>query len=88
MIDFDLPTLDDDIEYELIAEGIEGLKFKKSTKLLVYCADALNVFIQTSKGLYKPGDLIQFRVIILNEHLKPIKLNEPVKVEILVSFIK
>ncbi|XP_065356110.1 thioester-containing protein 1 allele R1-like [Calliphora vicina] len=82
-IDFDLPKLNKDFKYELIAEGIEGLSFKNSTKLLVEDCKALRVYMQTSKGTYKPEDLVQFRVIILDVHLKPVKLNEPVRVQIL-----
>lgn len=33
------------------------------------------VFIQTDKTIYKPGDEIQFRVILLDHELKPISFN-------------
>ena len=30
-----------------------------------------SVFIQTDKAVYKPGQKMQFRAIVLNAHLKP-----------------
>lgn len=45
------------------------LKIKKFTKN-VY------TFIQLDKGIYKPGDTIQYRVVMLNNFLKPFNPNE------------
>lgn len=29
------------------------------------------VFVETDRGIYKPGDLLRFRILILNSELKP-----------------
>ncbi|KAM7354726.1 thioester-containing protein 1 allele R1-like [Cochliomyia hominivorax] len=81
VVDFHLPELSG--QYELIAEGIEGLHFKNSSRLLVDDVKPLRVYMQTSKGVYKPGDLVKFRVFILDINLRPITLKEPVKVQIM-----
>ncbi|XP_053958661.1 pregnancy zone protein-like isoform X2 [Anastrepha ludens] len=66
---FDVPILREG-DFNITAEGVAGVIFKNSTKL------NRNVFqthtkIQTDKGKYKPGDLVNFRVIFLDENLRP-----------------
>lgn len=56
--------------YNLTAHGVNGLEFVNTTGL-EYAPKSHSVFIQTDKAVYKPGHKIQFRVIVLNAHLKP-----------------
>ncbi|TMW39845.1 hypothetical protein DOY81_015076, partial [Sarcophaga bullata] len=72
-------------QYKLIAEGIKGLLFRNESQLLVDPDAGPNIYIQTDKAIYKPLDLIQFRIVILDEHTRPLKLTEPIRVYIAVS---
>ncbi|XP_011212289.2 CD109 antigen [Bactrocera dorsalis] len=68
-VEFDVPTLPKG-KYNLTAEGISGLIFKNTTELN-YDNFAAITKIQTDKGKYKPGDKVNFRVLFLDENLKP-----------------
>lgn len=68
-ITFKLPPLEAG-EYNLTAEGVKGLEFKNSTKLNWENFKPY-IKIQTDKGKYKPGDTINYRVIFLDENLRP-----------------
>ncbi|XP_073825812.1 thioester-containing protein 1 allele R1-like [Musca autumnalis] len=69
-VDFMVPTLAEG-NYNLTAEGINCLEnFKNSTKLQ-YAKIETHVRLQTDKGLYKPGDIINYRVLFLDKDLKP-----------------
>ncbi|XP_055306081.1 CD109 antigen-like isoform X2 [Sitodiplosis mosellana] len=59
--------------YKLVAEGISGLIFKKERTLKIETKN-VSIFIQTDKAIYKPGDLIKFRVLVLDRELKPVTL--------------
>ena len=72
-------------EYKIIAEGIKGLIFRNESRLLIDSEAGPNIYIQTDKAIYKPLDLIQFRIVILDEHTRPLKLSEPIRVYIAVS---
>ncbi|XP_037958081.1 CD109 antigen-like isoform X3 [Teleopsis dalmanni] len=79
-VDFDVPNLSSG-EYNLTSVGLSGITFENSTSLNV--ADSKpSIFIQTDKATYKPGDLVQFRVIFLDENTRPAKINTPVNIEI------
>lgn len=80
-----LPKVNKELEYQLLVEAIKGAAFSNATKLQVDERDPLKIYIQTDRGVYNPGDLMQFRVIVLDEHLKPFKSVEPIKIIILVS---
>ncbi|GFG28314.1 hypothetical protein Cfor_11328, partial [Coptotermes formosanus] len=56
--------------YNLTARGINGLEFVNTTRL-EYVHKSHSVFIQTDKAVYKPGNKIQFRAVLLNAHMKP-----------------
>ncbi|XP_030377047.1 CD109 antigen-like isoform X2 [Scaptodrosophila lebanonensis] len=66
---FKLPPLKEG-QYNLTAEGVSGLVFTNTTKLNWEEVKPF-VKIQTDKGKYKPGDTINFRVIFLDENLRP-----------------
>lgn len=59
--------------YKLISEGVDGIKFKNE-KEIKFSAKVISVFIQTDKGMYKPEDIIRFRVVVLDANLKPVDL--------------
>lgn len=57
--------------YKLIAEGTSGVRFYKETELIVNTKRHV-MLIQTDKALYKPGDTLKFRVLVLDSNTKPI----------------
>ncbi|MCL4121578.1 UNVERIFIED_CONTAM: hypothetical protein GTU68_018201, partial [Idotea baltica] len=57
-------------EYNLTVTGYGGLSFHNTTKL-TYEAKSYSVFIETDRGVYKPGDTIKFRAVLVNPLLKP-----------------
>ncbi|XP_065357173.1 C3 and PZP-like alpha-2-macroglobulin domain-containing protein 8 [Calliphora vicina] len=81
-VDFYPPKLVQDI-YTLVAEGVEGCSFKEYKQLLVENDAGPKIYIQTDKAVYKPEDLVQFRVLFLDEHTKPLNIAEPILVEVL-----
>lgn len=57
-------------QYKLIAVGKGSLSFRNET-LVQYEQKSYSVFIQTDKAIYKPGQLVQFRAIVVNPSLQP-----------------
>ncbi|CAG7822305.1 unnamed protein product [Allacma fusca] len=41
-----------------------------------------SILIQTDKAIYKPGETVKFRVVLLNRSLKPLTEDEPIDVKI------
>ncbi|XP_017123674.1 CD109 antigen-like [Drosophila elegans] len=80
LLSFDLPKLPSG-DYQLVAEGVEGIVFRKSTKLTL-SEDKASIYIQTDKATYKPGDLLQFRVLFLDRDTKPARIDKPITIEI------
>ncbi|CAM6001992.1 unnamed protein product, partial [Sphagnum balticum] len=56
--------------YRLIVKGRGGLEFSNETTL-EFEQKSYSVFIQTDKAIYKPSQLVQFRVILVNPSLLP-----------------
>ncbi|XP_001992839.2 CD109 antigen isoform X1 [Drosophila grimshawi] len=77
-ITFKLPPLVSG-DYNLTAEGVSGLDFKNSTKLN-WEKFRPYVTLQTDKGKYKPGDIINYRVLFLDENLRPTDADDEVVV--------
>lgn len=77
-ITFKLPPLKSG-EYNLTAEGVSGLEFKNTTALS-WAEFKPYVKIQTDKGTYKPGDTVNYRVLFLDENLRPAKPDDDVVV--------
>lgn len=75
---FKLPPLKSG-DYNLTAEGVAGLDFKNSTQLS-WVEFKPYIKLQTDKGKYKPGDAINYRVIFLDENLKPSEAGDDVVV--------
>ncbi|XP_037809421.1 CD109 antigen-like [Lucilia sericata] len=69
--------------YKLIAEGLSGLIFKNESRLNAYPDYGPKIYIQTDKAIYKPQDLVKFRIVILDEHTRPLNTEEPIDVDIL-----
>ncbi|CAG9566895.1 unnamed protein product [Danaus chrysippus] len=58
-------------KYKLVARATSGPLFASSAPL-IYEARSFCVFVQTDKGVYQPGDTINFRVIALDKYLLPL----------------
>ena len=71
-------------DYKLVAEGLNGIKFRSETHLSLN-EKLLSIFIQTDKAIYKPGDIVRFRVLVLDSNTKPAKLSGSMTVFIAVS---
>lgn len=70
---------------KFVAEGISGISFMNSTLLNVESKN-YSLFISTDKAIYKPGEIIKFRVLVLDFDLKPVELDdERLKVFLMVN---
>lgn len=56
--------------YKLIVEGLKGIQLKCEASLDVQTKNVA-LFIQTDKAIYKPNDVVKFRVLAVNQQLKP-----------------
>lgn len=56
--------------YQFIAEGVSGLKFKENVTLKTEIKN-ISLLIQTDKAIYKPADVIKFRILVLDHKLRP-----------------
>ncbi|XP_070070803.1 thioester-containing protein 1 allele S1 isoform X2 [Drosophila takahashii] len=79
-VEFEVPKLVTG-DYNLTAEGISGVVFKNSTKLN-YADEKPSTFVQTDKATYKPADLVQFRILFLDENTRPARIDKPITVAI------
>uniref|UniRef100_A0A1I8NTI5 TEP1-F n=1 Tax=Stomoxys calcitrans TaxID=35570 RepID=A0A1I8NTI5_STOCA len=79
---FKMPPLLEDGTYELQTEGISGLIFTQTSELN-YKNVKPKIYIQTDKAMYKPGDLVQYRILALDEYTKPAKLQKPLHFTVL-----
>ncbi|SPP79668.1 CD109 antigen isoform X2 [Drosophila guanche] len=79
-VEFDVPKLASG-DYNLTAVGVSGIVFENSTKLNM-ADDKPSTFIQTDKATYKPADLVQFRVLILDEQTRPAKIDKPITIAV------
>ncbi|XP_065358094.1 thioester-containing protein 1 allele S3-like [Calliphora vicina] len=80
-LDFFPPKLEQG-DYHLFAEGLSGCTFRNQSDLLIESSAGPKIYIQTDKSVYKPLDLVQFRVVILDEHTRPVNIREPIRIEI------
>ncbi|KAH8413116.1 hypothetical protein KR009_008160, partial [Drosophila setifemur] len=69
LLHFEIPDLKPD-RYRLTAEGVGGVQFTNET-LLHFESKQHTVLVQTDKSIYKPGDLVHYRVLVLDANLKP-----------------
>ncbi|XP_058816280.1 thioester-containing protein 1 allele R1-like, partial [Topomyia yanbarensis] len=68
-------------DYSLVAEGLSGFLFKNDSSLN-YQPKSFSVFVQTDKAIYKPGDTVRFRVLVLDPNTKPLQKVDSVKIHI------
>ncbi|XP_050743997.1 thioester-containing protein 1 allele R1 isoform X2 [Drosophila biarmipes] len=68
-------------DYHLTAEGLSGVIFKETSEL-AFSDDKPSIYIQTDKATYKPGDLVQFRVIFLDRYTQPARIHKPISIQI------
>ncbi|XP_055839803.1 thioester-containing protein 1 allele R1-like [Episyrphus balteatus] len=73
-IRFEVPKIKDGF-YNLFAEGISGIEFKNSSRLN-YAGEHLSIFIQTDKEIYKPGDEVKYRVLVLDKNMHPVNIQQ------------
>ncbi len=56
--------------YTLTAKGSSPIVFDQ-TASLTYVHKSYSVFVQTDKAIYRPGNVVKFRAIVVNPQLKP-----------------
>lgn len=77
---FQIPALKSD-RYNLTAEGLAGIRFTNETQLN-YDAKQFTVMVQTDKAIYKPQDVVHYRVLLMDANLKPAKNYGPVHITV------
>uniref|UniRef100_A0A182YIZ6 TEP1-F n=1 Tax=Anopheles stephensi TaxID=30069 RepID=A0A182YIZ6_ANOST len=70
MINFNMPADLSAGNYRITIDGQRGFSFHKEAEL-VYLSKIVSGLIQIDKPVFKPGDTVQFRVIVLDTELKP-----------------
>nr|XP_049465337.1 LOW QUALITY PROTEIN: alpha-1-macroglobulin-like [Anopheles coluzzii] len=56
--------------YKITIDGQQGFNFHQDAEL-VYLSKSISGLIQVDKPVFKPGDTVNFRVIVLDTELKP-----------------
>ncbi|CAD6999787.1 unnamed protein product [Ceratitis capitata] len=69
LVHFEIPALKRD-RYNLTAEGLNGIIFTNETQLN-FESKQFTALVQTDKAIYRPGDLVHYRVLLLDANLKP-----------------
>lgn len=83
LIRFSTGFMDVGDQYRLTAEGLSGIDFRNE-RPLSFVAKNASIFVQTDKAIYKPGDLMRFRILVLDINLKPVPSIQPVNIFITV----
>ncbi|KAJ6649478.1 CD109 antigen [Pseudolycoriella hygida] len=83
LVEFDPSTLESkpNTFYRLIADGISGIEFHNETDLS-FSDKSFSFLPQSDKALYKPGDLVQFRVLVMDKDTKPHDLTGTLQVNV------
>lgn len=71
-------------DYNLTVNCIQGLIFSRNVTLTMRTGN-VSVLVQTDKAIYKPSDTVRFRVLILNENLKPLEETTKANTEIYIT---
>ena len=66
--------------YTIQVKGLDGLEFDEK-EFIFYDPKVLSIFVQTDKAIYKPGQKIKFRVILINSELESVG-NHPLNIHI------
>ncbi|KAJ6642136.1 CD109 antigen [Pseudolycoriella hygida] len=74
LVQFAIGKLDQG-NYKLVAEGPSGLPFVKEIPISFPWKNE-SIFVQTDKAMYKPGDKVKFRVLVLDSDLNPGTVNK------------
>ncbi|XP_061402516.1 thioester-containing protein 1 allele S3-like [Musca vetustissima] len=70
--------------HKLVVEGASsGQVFRNESPLIAHHNVGPKVCIQTDKAVYRPGEQVQYRVLILDEHTRPLQIDDPVRIEIM-----
>uniref|UniRef100_A0A2M4B9N5 TEP1-F n=1 Tax=Anopheles marajoara TaxID=58244 RepID=A0A2M4B9N5_9DIPT len=85
MITFEIPGNAPAGYYKLSINGLGGFNYNEEVEL-EYIPKSISGLIQLSKPVYKPGDSVQFRVILLDPDLKPPSVLKMVTVIVQDSF--
>lgn len=70
-------------DYVLSAEGLSGLDFQDEKTINLQMKNA-SIFVQSDKAVYKPKDIVRFRILTLDMNMKPLSSFELVNIFILV----
>lgn len=69
---------------KFMAEGLSGIIFKNFTLLNVESKNC-SIFIQSDKAIYKPGETIKFRVLVLDFNLKPFEFDDGDELKVFIT---
>ncbi|XP_039432022.1 thioester-containing protein 1 allele S3-like [Culex pipiens pallens] len=67
--------------FKISLQQLEGKRVSRTTNLQIIKRSAV-IQIQTDKPIYKPGDTIKFRILVLNQELKPVTKLKSVNVKL------
>uniref|UniRef100_A0A182SAB1 TEP1-F n=1 Tax=Anopheles maculatus TaxID=74869 RepID=A0A182SAB1_9DIPT len=70
IVNFEIPLISSPVNIKLKINGLRGFRFSVEEDL-VFLSKSLSGLIQIAKPVFKPGDTVQFRVIVLDTELKP-----------------
>ncbi len=73
-------------DYKLYVNATGGLKFEKAFEIK-FVHKQFMMLIQSDKAIYKPGQTVLFRVLVLDDKLKPVENKDisDMKIYIIVS---
>ncbi|XP_050079853.1 CD109 antigen-like [Anopheles maculipalpis] len=70
IVNFEIPVISSPVILKLKINGLRGFSFDDEEDL-VFLNKSVSGLIQIDKPVYKPGDKVRFRVIVLDTELKP-----------------
>ncbi|XP_040167714.1 CD109 antigen-like [Anopheles arabiensis] len=70
IVSFDIPNIASPVDIKLTMVGQRGFSFHEEEHL-VHRSKSISGLIQIDKPVFRPGDLVKFRAIVLDTELKP-----------------